>query len=357
MQCNSVMRYHRACLKIGILLLIVAIIIVYICGLDTNATPVCAVAFSPNGEVVAYATSDKKIRVRKALSGELVQVLELRNRAKAIAFRPMDSCTLASGGMGRSIDIWDLTTGTIKYSIEDVTLVNALAYSADGKYLASGSLGARVAKQENKTLCLIEYCKARVLLDGENGQKRRNIHAVAFAPDSESVAAGCGDGIIRVFDVLTGREKAVLAGHNGPIRSLAFSNDGNAIASGGRGRTGGIRSTRAQSSGPAERGQTLIIWDARTGEISKRLHGDAFETVCVAFSPNSKVLAAAGRNIYVFDVNSGEEVRTIDSNEVCRGRVQGISFSPDGKFIAVGSTGGIVCVWEVTTGGLVWRAD
>jgi len=85
------------------------------------------------------------------------------------------------------------------------------------------------------------------------------------------------------------------------------------------------------------------------GQVLTTLKGDAFETYCVAWSPDGKMLASAGRDtvVKVWDAATGQgEVHP----ERARGRRESVAWSPDGKVLATASSDRTVRLWDVATG-------
>jgi WD40 repeat protein len=109
------------------------------------------------------------------------------------------------------------------------------------------------------------------------------VHSVAFSPDGRDLAAASGNygdfdepGAITIWNAATGRERRVLKGHRGGVTALAYSRDGERLATGG------------------EAG-TVKIWETRSGQDLLTLGGgDDFRVGSLAFSPDGSRLAASG---------------------------------------------------------------
>jgi len=134
---------------------------------------------------------------------------------------------------------------------------------------------------------------------------------------------------IHLIDLDRGLETRALAGHEQPIRSLAFSPDGKTLAS-----------------GAAE--EVVILWDVASGrELRRLVGGDRFHGT-VAFAPDGTSVAASGGEgrVTVWEVATGRQRRRIESTWNWYGRM---AFSPDGKTIA-SSSDAVLHLWDVETG-------
>jgi hypothetical protein len=100
------------------------------------------------------------------------------------------------------------------------------------------------------------------------------VHRVAFSPDGQRLASASNDQTVKIWDSATGKELFVLKGHAGVVRSVAFSPDGQRLASGSV-------------------DQTVRIWDSATGKELSALRGHAGNVASVAFSPDGQRLASA----------------------------------------------------------------
>jgi WD40 repeat protein len=185
---------------------------------------------------------------------------------------------VALGDTGGEVEVWDVKTGELAWSgREHVSGVASLAFSPDGKLLASGSWDKTVvvwnmaAKQEKTRILMVPALAVRSL---------------AFAPDGQTlaIAVGPGDprirqpGDIKLWDVATETVRATLHGHSRTVTSIAYSADGQTLVSGS-----------ADS--------TVRFWDLATGREYGMLKGHkaavGFEGLAVALSPDGAWLATA----------------------------------------------------------------
>jgi WD40 repeat protein len=210
-----------------------------------------------------------------------------------VVFSP-DGRLLASGGADGVIVLWEVVTSprsgvtTYQYLRRPLTghtsFITSLAFSPDGKTLASSSADGTVRLWEVKT--------GQPLGQALSGHSSL-VLTVAFSPDGRTLASGGADQTIILWDVsnFKGRTDRPLAyaltGHQGEVSSVTFSPDGQRLASG------------------SEDG-LVILWDVATQQPLglPLVNGDRVWRV--AFSPDDKTLASAGRNdgtILLWDVD------------------------------------------------------
>jgi len=158
-----------------------------------------------------------------------------------------------------------------------------------------------------------------------------NIHAVAFSPSGDLLAAGTATGDIRIYQVPGGIPLLVCQGHADGVWSVTFNLDGSLLAS-------------------SSDDQTIRLWNTSTGQCLQVLHGHSNRVRTVAFSPDNRVLASGSDDatIRLWDVNTGQSLRTLRGHS---DRVWSVAFSPDGKIVVSGSMDQTVRLWGVEAGG------
>ena len=155
---------------------------------------------------------------------------------------------------------------------------------------------------------------------------------IDYSPDGSRLAVASGIGIW-VYDTTTYEAVFLLSGHTAEVTSVAFSLNGNTIAS---------------SDGNWE-DNNLRLWDAETGEEKLALSGGFLEFGSIAFSPDGNTLASTDfHEIRLWDAETGEEKRSIKTTE----SISSLAFSPDGETLAGGGwwPDGTIRLWDVETG-------
>ena len=300
---------------------------------------ITSVAFSPDGKTLASGSAAGMLRLWDAENGQLKATLkEHTARVTSVAFSP-DGKTIASGGDldDGLIWLWDVDTGRRRAALEGHEVaVLSVAFSPDGKTLASGG-----GWGDAIWLWDVNTGQPQATLEGHT----ETVYSVAFSPDGKTLAGGGGgysgwnDGLIWLWDVDTGQLKATLKGHRasedyyadeGRVRSVAFSSDGEILASGSE-------------------DHTIRLWDVETGQHRATLKGHEGVVTAVAFAPVGHTLASvsADETIRLWDASIGQQKTTFTGH---RNGVTAVAFSLDGKTIASGREDGSIRLWDVGTG-------
>ena len=264
----------------------------------------------------AYAHNGGSLRFEKPGSRRHTESLKvvhpIYDAARSLAFSP-DGKQLASGYQYGSVRLWDVEEAlavkegsnaepaqTIR--IGEVAIVS-LAYSPDGKRLATGSADYRIT--------LLDLINRKVLHSfvGHDGE----VTALAFSPDGTRLASASHDRTVKVWDSSSGKKLLTLAGHDRPVDAVAYSADGKSIAS-------AIDKTH------------IRLWDTSTGKTLRTL--------------DSRVARAED-----IVVEKHPYLPYLDEfSEGMPGRVLSLAFSPDGQRLASGSQEGFINQWDLASG-------
>ena len=304
---------------------------------------VSGVAVSPDGKTVASASSDGTIGLWDTSTGKPshAPLRSTEGGFESLAFSP-DGKYLATGEGGRTgsaggrIVLWDVAGG---YAPEVLASgggewVDALAFSRDGKTLAAGladASGALYSIAEHKPVC------------PSIGRKASNqvFDTLALSPDGHEVAFGTGEGDAQALSIWstatcrqvgqaidTGKLAGQATGQGGWISGLAYSPDGKQLA--------------------VADGDYLLVLDTATWlPVRDATVIDAnYYIESVSYSPDgSRIALASKREVELLDSGTGRQV----GNQLlgARGSVLSVAFGADGRSLAAGSAAGDVVVFDL----------
>ncbi len=231
-------------------------------------------------------------------------------RSDGLAFSP-DGRYLASASSDSTVRIWDAVTGNeLRALIGHTGGVRHLAFSFDGQLLASGGMDGKVK--------LWEASSGRELANFE-GHKGR-VNAVAFSRDGRLLASGGIDNSVKLWDVASKREARTLNGHTGWVNAVVFSADNQTIVSGSADRS-------------------IKTWDAATGQLRQTASGHRDAVTSLAVSPVVGLLASGGADSAVrfWRLPQLSSENSLNFN-FDAGRVNALSFSAGGNQLLAASS-------------------
>jgi WD40 repeat protein len=253
--------------------------------------------------------------------GSWVQVLEGHNSAVvSVAYSP-DGKLIASGSWDQTVRVWNAATGTLQHTLTGHNRsVYSVGFSPDGKHIASCSSDQTVRVWDAATGTL------QHTLTGHNHE----VNSVGFSPDGKHIASGSRDQTVRVWNAATGTLQHTLTGHNGWVNSVGFSPDGKHIASGSR-------------------DQTVRVWDAATGTLQHTLTGHNGWVSSIGFSPDGKHIASGSsdQTVRVWDAAIGTLQHTLTGHNES---VNSVGFSSDSQYIVTRDFGGTAIKWDARLG-------
>lgn len=315
--------------------------------LSISQEKISSVAINPSGEWLAFGA-------RKL--GQLL-VWEWQSESyilkqqghyfdmNTLSYAP-DGQNVATGGDDGKVKVWNTTSGFCFVTFpEHSAAISAVEFAKQGQVLFSASLDGTV-----RAFDLIRYRNFRTFTSPTPVQ----FSSLAVDPSGEVVAAGSADSFeVFLWSVQTGKLLDVLAGHEGPISSLAFSPTGNQLAS-------------------ASWDKSVRVWNVFGRSHAVEPFQMSADVLAVAFRPDGKELAASTLDgqITFFDVALGKQTNVIEGRrDISGGRkaddrmaasnnssgksFNSLTYSADGQCLLAGGNSKYVVIYDVRDGVMV----
>src|SRR5258706_3756858 len=158
-----------------------------------------------------------------------------------------------------------------------------------------------------------------------------DIASIAFSLDGNYLASGGADTHIQIWDMETNSPLLILRGHTDFVSSVAFSPDGIHIASAGRDDT------------------TVRIWNRRLSSQESILkHSDTESVLCAVYNYDGKIIASGGQDgvLYLWDAGKASLLTTLEGHSAC---ITSIAFHPHEKILASADFDGAIILWNIDT--------
>jgi WD40 repeat protein len=306
-----------------------------------GVNPVLGVAVSPDKSAVA-ATRGNQIHIYDAGSGAYIRSLidpalttpdkkPLKaahlSLVESLAYSP-DGRFLASGSF-QEVVLWDAMTGLPRQRITGFAdRVVALAFSNNGKLLATGG-GPATTDGEVK---IYDVATGKLVVELKNAHSD-TVFGVAFSADDKMLATGAADKFVKTFEVPSGKFLKQFEGHTHHVLAVGWKSDGKLLASAGA-------------------DNTVKVWDFEKGEQKQTIAGHGKQITALTFIGKTPQFATCSgdQTVRFWNVDNGGNTRNFQAE---KDFLYSVAVSPDGGVVAAGGQEGVVRLYNGNTGALI----
>jgi WD40 repeat protein len=277
---------------------------------------VSALAFHPEGSLLATGHDDGRVRLWDAAAGKMLREwCDTQATITALSFSG-DGQTLAAAAADRKVRLWNVPYGILFGVLAGHTdHIAALAWHPDNRHLVSGCWDTTCRLWDTESTELI------YLLNGQSDQ----VHAVAFAPNG-LLASADSDNQVWLWEPFLGKVIHRLRGHTQEIKCLVFTPESKWLLSGG------------------EDGR-ILLWDVQTGRNMFLSTDTVSPNVRLTVHPEREQVACGtgGRTIQIWDSHNGTNFTELSHASRA---VTAVRYSPDGRWLVSGHAEGQIQLWD-----------